>query len=83
MIEGENHGHTDRVIDSKVTRSKSRSTMYIVYKDHKKEPGMSRPIVTGNSGNTRGLSNSVSDLLESIANTVELPQKRAHRAADP
>ena len=39
-------------------------------KDHKKEPGESRPIVTGCSGNTRGLSNSVSNFLESIANTI-------------
>ena len=67
---GENHGHKDRVIDSKVTRSKNRSTMYVVYKDHKKEPGKSRPIVTGCSGNTRGLNNSVSNLLESVANTI-------------
>ena len=59
------------VIDSKVGRSKNRSTMYVVYKDHKKEPGKSRPIVTGCSGNTRGLSNSVSNLLESVANTIE------------
>ena len=67
---GDNNGHKNRVIDSKVTRSKNISTMYIVYKDHKKEPGKSRPIVTGNSGNTRGLSNSVSNLLESVANSI-------------
>ena len=41
-----------------------------MYNDHKKEPGKSRPIVTGNSGNTRGLSNSVSNLLESVANCI-------------
>ena len=58
---GENHGHTDRVIDSKVTKSKNRSTMYVVYKDHKKDPGTVRPIVTGCSGNTRGMSNSVAN----------------------
>ena len=67
---GANNGHRNRVIDSKITRSKNISTMYIVYKDHKKEPGKSRPIVTGNSGNTRGLSNSVSNLLESVANSI-------------
>ena len=44
--------------------------MYLVVKDHKKEPGKSRPIVTGNSGNTWGLSNSVSNLLESVANSI-------------
>ena len=41
---GTNNGHTDRVIDSKTTRSKNLSTMYIVYKDHKKEPGKSRQL---------------------------------------
>ena len=68
---GEHHGHKDRVIDSKVSKSKNLSTMYLVVKDHKKEPGKSRPIVTGCSGNTRALSNSVSTLLESVANTIE------------
>jgi hypothetical protein len=68
---GENHGQQGRVIDSKVTRSNNRSTMYIVYKDHKAEPGKTRPIATGCSGNTRGLSNSVSSFLESVANTIE------------
>ena len=68
---GESHGHQSRVIDSKVSRSKNLSTMYLAVKDHKKEPGKSRPIVTGCSGNTRALSNSVSNLLESVANTIE------------
>ena len=45
--------------------------MYVVYKDHKKTPGESRPIVTGCSGNTRGLSNSVSNFLESVANCIQ------------
>ena len=68
---GESHGHKDRVMDSKVSRSRNLSTMYLAVKDHKKEPGLSRPIVTGCSGNTRALSNSVSNLLESMANTIE------------
>ena len=67
---GANNGQTDRVIDSKISRSKNISTMYLVVKDHKKEPGKSRPIVTGNSGHTRGLSNSVSNLLESVASSI-------------
>ena len=67
---GANNGQTFRVIDSKISRSKNISTMYLVVKDHKKEPGKSRPIVTGNSGHTRGLSNSVSNLLESIASSI-------------
>ena len=59
------------VLDAKVTHSENISTMYVVVKDHKKEPRESRPIVTGCSGNTRGLSNSVSNFLESIANSIE------------
>ena len=53
------------------THSENLSIMYVVVKDHKKEPGESRPIVTGCSGNTRGLSNSVSNFIESIATTIE------------
>ena len=68
---GENHGHQGRVMDSKVNRSNNRSTMYVVYKDHKSEPGKTRPIATGCSGNTRALSNSVSSFLESVANSIE------------
>ena len=67
---GSNNGQKDRAIDSKTTCSKNLSTMYIVYKDHTNEPGKSRPIVTGNSGKTRGLSNSVANLLESVANSI-------------
>ena len=43
---GGEHGHMGRVIDSKITHSENISTMYVVYKDHKKTPGESRPIVT-------------------------------------
>lgn len=39
-----------------------------MYKDHKKEPGKTRPVVTGCSSNSRGLSNCVSNFLESVAN---------------
>ena len=70
---GGEHGHLGRVIDSKVSHSENVSIMYVVYKDHKKDPGESRPIVTGNSGHTRGLSNSVSNFLESIANAIANP----------
>ena len=39
--------------------------MYLLYKDHKAERA-SRPVVTGCNSNTRGMSNCVSDLLESV-----------------
>ena len=58
---GGEHGHLGRVIDSKVSHSENVSIMYVVYKDHKKDPGESRPIVTGCSGHTRGLSTSVAN----------------------
>ena len=35
---GGNHGQLNRVIDSKVGKSKNIPTMYVAYKDHKKEP---------------------------------------------
>ena len=40
-----------------------------MYKDHKVEPGKTRPVVTGCSSNTRAFNNSVSNLLEAVANT--------------
>ena len=67
---GGEHGQQGRVLDAKVSHSENLSTMYVVYKDHKKEPGESRPIVTGCSGNTWALSNSVSNFLESIADSI-------------
>ena len=67
---GESHGHKGRIIDSKVVSSEQLADMYCMYKDHK-EGRKSRPVVTGCNSNTRGFSNSVSDLLESVnkANT--------------
>ena len=62
------HGHEDRVISSKLTRSQNRAVLYLMYKDHKKEKGKTRPVVTGHTSNSRGLSNSVSNFLESVAN---------------
>ena len=68
---GGEHGQQGRVLDGKITHSENISVMYLVVKDQKKDPGESRPIVTGCSGNTRGLSNSVSNFLESVANSIE------------
>ena len=42
--------------------------MYLTHKDHKKDPGKTRPIGTANCSNTRGC---VSDLLEALANSEE------------
>ena len=51
------------------TRSNNLADMYLLYKDHKPEAKKTRPVVTGNSSNSRGLSNAVSNLLESVANS--------------
>ena len=61
----------DRVRASKVSRSENRAELYLSYKNHKKEPGKTRPIATGRSSDTLALSNSVSLLMESLANTEE------------
>ena len=66
---GEDNGHLERVIDSKRTTSENLANLWLAYKDHKKEKGKSRPIATGCTSNTRGLSNSVSNFLESVANS--------------
>ena len=65
---GEDHNHSERVMSSRTTNSNNLAVLYPLYKDHKAEPGKTRPVVTGCSSNSRGLSNSVSNLLESVAN---------------
>ena len=65
---GLDHGHTDRVMSSKVARSENLADMYVLVKDHK-AGNKTRPVVTGCTSNTRGLNNSVSSVLESLANS--------------
>ena len=65
---GEEHNHSERVMNSKITLSENSADMYFLYKDHKKEPGKTRPVVTGCTSDTRVLSNCVSNFLESVAN---------------
>ena len=72
---GENHGHGDRVRASKVTRSENKAELYLSYKDHKAEPGKTRPIATGCSSNTLALSNSVSTIVEALANAEEVKRE--------
>ena len=54
-----------------MSRSENRVELYLSYKDHKKEPGKTRPTATACSSDTLALSNSVSLLVESLANTEE------------
>ena len=69
---GEDHNHKGRIIDSKIVSSEQLADLYLMYKDHK-EGGKSRPVVTGCNSNTRGFSNSVSDLLESVNKANQTP----------
>ena len=68
---GQDHDHEDRIRQSKVSRSENRADLYLSYKDHKKVPGKTRPIATGCTSNTLALSNSLSNLVESLANAEE------------
>ena len=68
---GSGHQHEDRIIQSKTSRSENRAKLYLSFKDHKKEQEKTRPIGTANSSNTRAFANSVSDLLESVANSEQ------------
>ena len=63
---GRDHKHFDRIIASKITRSENVADLYLMFKDHK--PGKkTRPTATGCSSNTLGLSNAVSEILESVS----------------
>ena len=68
---GRYHEQEDRIVQSKTSKSENRAKLYLAYKDHKKEAFKTRPIGTACSSNTRAFANSVSDLLESIANSEE------------
>ena len=69
---GEGHKHLKRVQESVITHSETSAPMYYLYKDHKKEPGW-RPVVSGCNSNTVGISNILSDIIESICNSIEKP----------
>jgi hypothetical protein len=69
---GENYNHTARIIDSKVSKSNNTANMYMMLKDHKATLA-ARPVVSGCDSNTLGMSNSVSEFLEAVANSVADP----------
>ena len=68
---GGDHKYGDRIMSSKISSSENRATLYPLYKDHKKVAGKTRPVVTGCTSDTRGLSNSVSSFLELVANSTQ------------
>ena len=69
---GEAHNQVDRVRESRITHSKNVASMVLLLKDHKDELS-SRPVVTGNTSNTRALSIMVSQVLESVCDSIPAP----------
>ena len=65
----EAHNQVPRVRESRITHSGNVADMKILLKDHKKDL-QSRPIVTGNTSNTRAMSIMVSQVLESVADAI-------------
>ena len=58
---GENHGHFERITNSKINNSEATASKYFMFKDHKPNGGY-RPVVSGCTSNTLGLSNMLSDI---------------------
>ena len=69
---GDTWGHGPKMRASKMTRSKNTASLFLQLKDHKAELD-SRGIVSACNSNTVGLSNILSEILESVANGVENP----------
>ena len=69
---GESHNHLSRIINSKMIKSEIAASKYMMFKDHKKG-GAWRPVVSGCSSNTLGLSNLLSDIIESVCQSIENP----------
>ena len=69
---GEAHGHYARMIESILMESELVAPRYYMYKDHKKEGGW-RPVVSGCASNTLGLSNMLSEIVESMCVAIEDP----------
>ena len=65
---GENWNHMSRIMESKTSKSRNTAKMRLLYKDHKAVPRKTRPLVTGNTSDTLGLSNTVSEVIEAVAN---------------
>ena len=57
---------------AKLCNSENAAPMYFMYKDHKQEGGY-RPVVGGCSSDTLALSNTLSEVVESVANAKESP----------
>ena len=69
---GEAHGHLERISNSKITNSETEAPKYYLFKDHKEKESW-RPVVSGCNSNTLGLSNLLSDMVESICCSIHNP----------
>ena len=69
---GESHDHLKRIMKSKSCISDLSASKYLMYKDHKEKDAW-RPVVSGCNSNSLGLSNLLSDLVESICLSVNDP----------
>ena len=69
---GEAHGHLKRISDSKITNSETIAPKYFLFKDHKLQESW-RPVVSGCTSNTLGLSNLLSDVVESLCCSISDP----------
>ena len=66
---GSSFKHLDRIISSKKSLSNNLESLYFLLKDHKLVLA-ARTVVKGCNSNSLGLSNSVSDFLEAVANSI-------------
>ena len=69
---GESHGHMERILNSKIVNSEATAPKYYMFKDHKEGENW-RPVVSGCTSNTLGLSNSLSDCVEALCSSIEDP----------
>ena len=69
---GKNHDHMDRIMTSKICESENVAPKYFMAKDHKIEGGF-RPVVSGCNSDTLGLSNTLSEVIESVCMAIESP----------
>ena len=69
---GEDHNHQDRIIRSRATRSGHQANLTLLYKDHK-TGDKTRPVASGNESYNQGLSNAISEVMESVARAIDSP----------
>ena len=69
---GVDHDHMQRIMDSKQSVSENIAPKYFMFKDHKVEGGF-RPVVGGCNSDTLGLSNTLSEVVESVCMATNEP----------